>query len=152
MEESYSYTKTIQFPVISSSKEANVILVKILSNEIAVIGVDIEAAVEMSRFGILCLLQVIIFIIKDSIQWLSVYFRHDTNERKGSYVTRSIYQFNHSYFQEKTLLKYFTTALKTFLSYTIYAILKTSKGFLIPKLHIECAVKIRYIEAQRTLQ
>ena len=68
MEESYSYTKTIQFPVISSSKEANVILVKILSNEIAVIGVDIEAAVEMSRFGILCLLTVIIFIIKDSIQ------------------------------------------------------------------------------------
>ena len=68
MEESYSYTKTVQFPVIASSKEANVILLKILSNEIAVIGVDIEAAVEMSRFGILCLLQVIIFIIKDSIQ------------------------------------------------------------------------------------
>lgn len=68
MEESYSYTKTVQFPVIASSKEANVILLKILSNEIAVIGVDIEAAVEMSRFGILCLLQVINFIIKDSIQ------------------------------------------------------------------------------------
>lgn len=152
MEESYSYTKTVQFPVISSSKEANVILLKILSNEFAVIGVDIEAAVEMSRFGILCLLQVIYFIIKDSIQWLSIYFRHDTNECKRSYVTRSIYQFNHSYFQEKTLLKYFTTALKTFLSYTIYVISETSKVFLIPKSHTECAVKTLYIGERRTPQ
>lgn len=58
-EQVYSYNKEIQFPVISSSKEANYILSEILSNESAVIGVDIEAAVEMSRFGILCLLQVI---------------------------------------------------------------------------------------------
>ena len=57
-EQLYSYKTEIQFPVISSSKEANFILSQILSNESAVIRVDIEAAVEMSRFGILCLLQV----------------------------------------------------------------------------------------------
>lgn len=46
------------FTVIESEAEANKILDKILENEYAVVGVDTEAAVEMSRFGILCLLQV----------------------------------------------------------------------------------------------
>lgn len=47
------------FPIITDEKKANEIIDKILSNKTAVIGVDTEAAVEMSRFGILCLLQVI---------------------------------------------------------------------------------------------
>lgn len=52
------YDITTQFPVITTSQQGNQILMEILSNDMAVIGVDIEAAVEMSRFGILCLLQV----------------------------------------------------------------------------------------------
>ena len=57
------------FPIISSSKVANDIIFHILQSAPTVIGVDIEAAVEMSRFGILCLLQVktffyIIFLYK----------------------------------------------------------------------------------------
>ena len=47
-----------QFPIITESKKGNEILEKILQSEYAVIGIDIEAAVEMSRFGILCLIQV----------------------------------------------------------------------------------------------
>ena len=46
------------FPVITSPKLANEIISHILQSAPTVIGVDIEAAVEMSRFGILCLLQV----------------------------------------------------------------------------------------------
>lgn len=46
------------FHVINSTSKANIIIDQILSNEYAVIGIDIEAAVEMSRFGILCLIQV----------------------------------------------------------------------------------------------
>ena len=52
------YNISTQFPVITTSQQGNQILMEILSNDKAVIGVDIEAAVEMSRFGILCLLQV----------------------------------------------------------------------------------------------
>ena len=51
--------KSLAFPVISDTDVANKIIGNILSNECAVIGLDTEAAVEMSRFGILCLLQVI---------------------------------------------------------------------------------------------
>lgn len=50
--------KELRFPIISDESLANQIINKILENEYAVIGVDTEAAVEMSRFGILCLLQV----------------------------------------------------------------------------------------------
>ena len=46
------------FPVISEESKANEILNEILQNKNAVIGIDTEAALEMSRFGILCLLQV----------------------------------------------------------------------------------------------
>ena len=41
---------------------ANKIIDKILENEYAVIGMDTEASVEMSRFGILCLIQVKIIL------------------------------------------------------------------------------------------
>lgn len=51
--------KKYKFPVITETKTANEIIEKILLNEYTIIGVDTEAAVEMSRFGILCLLQVI---------------------------------------------------------------------------------------------
>ena len=47
-----------EFPVIIEEHIANQILDKILENEYAVIGMDTEAAVEMSRFGILCIIQV----------------------------------------------------------------------------------------------
>ena len=50
--------KSLSYPVISDEKAANQILNKILQNNQAVVGMDTEAAVEMSRFGILCLLQV----------------------------------------------------------------------------------------------
>ena len=51
--------KSLAYPVITDEEIANKILDNILQNEFAVIGIDTEAAVEMSRFGILCLLQVI---------------------------------------------------------------------------------------------
>ena len=54
--ENFQYQR--QFPIITDSKKANEILEKILQSEYAVIGIDIEAAVEMSRFGLLCLIQV----------------------------------------------------------------------------------------------
>ena len=50
--------KSLWYPVISDEEAANQILNKILKNNQAVVGMDTEAAVEMSRFGILCLLQV----------------------------------------------------------------------------------------------
>ena len=50
--------KSLSYPVISDEEAANQILNKILQNNQAVVGLDTEAAVEMSRFGILCLLQV----------------------------------------------------------------------------------------------
>ena len=46
------------FPIISDESLANEILIEILKNKNAVIGIDTEAALEMSRFGILCLIQV----------------------------------------------------------------------------------------------
>ncbi len=49
----------VEYQLITNDKEANKILTIILKDEACVIGVDVEAAVEMSRFGILCLLQVI---------------------------------------------------------------------------------------------
>ena len=52
--------KSLAFPVITDIETANKIINNILSNEYTVIGLDTEAAVEMSRFGILCLLQVIL--------------------------------------------------------------------------------------------
>ena len=51
--------KSLAFPLITDINSANKILEDILQNEHAVIGLDTEAAVEMSRFGILSLLQVI---------------------------------------------------------------------------------------------
>jgi ribonuclease D len=51
--------KSKSYPVITDVDEGNKIIDNILQNQLAVIGVDTEAAVEMSRFGILCLLQVI---------------------------------------------------------------------------------------------
>ena len=47
-----------EFEVITDETRANRILDKILENEFAVVGMDTEAALEMSRFGILCLIQV----------------------------------------------------------------------------------------------
>ena len=47
-----------EFQVITEEHIANNIIDKILENEFAVIGMDTEAASEMSRFGLLCLLQV----------------------------------------------------------------------------------------------
>ena len=50
--------KSLSYPVISDEEAANQILNKIIENNHAVVGMDTKAAVEMSRFGILCLLQV----------------------------------------------------------------------------------------------
>ena len=50
--------KNGEFQVIQEEGAANEIIEKILANDFAVIGMDTEAAVEMSRFGILCLIQV----------------------------------------------------------------------------------------------
>ena len=50
--------KSLSFPIIADDEKANKILDNILQNKHAIIGLDTEAAVEMSRFGILCLLQV----------------------------------------------------------------------------------------------
>ena len=50
--------KTGEFQLRSDEAIANRILDKILENEYAVVGMDTEAALEMSRFGILCLIQV----------------------------------------------------------------------------------------------
>lgn len=44
--------------LIDTEEEANKILGEIINKKGCIIGIDIEAAVEMSRFGILCLLQV----------------------------------------------------------------------------------------------
>lgn len=60
--------KSLAFPLITDINEANKILERILQNEHAVIGLDTEAAVEMSRFGILCLLQV-----KNIIKFIFIY-------------------------------------------------------------------------------
>ena len=51
-------SKVGEFHLISDEAFANRILDKILENEYAVVGMDTEAALEMSRFGILCLIQV----------------------------------------------------------------------------------------------
>jgi hypothetical protein len=48
--------------VIDKDDEAFRILSIIMNDDNAVIGIDIEAAVEMSRFGILCLLSVLLLI------------------------------------------------------------------------------------------
>ena len=73
--------KSLSYPVISDEDTANQILNKILISKHAVIGMDTEAAVEMSRYGILCLLQVIQFfiinLILDFIQRTSIHFRYD---------------------------------------------------------------------------
>ena len=53
-----SPNKAGEFQLISDEAIANRILDKILENEYAVIGMDTEADLEMSRFGILCLIQV----------------------------------------------------------------------------------------------
>jgi len=50
--------KSLAYPIITDEEAGNKILDNILQNEFAIIGIDTEAAVEMSRFGILCLLQV----------------------------------------------------------------------------------------------
>ena len=46
--------------VIDSEEDAKSVISYIQNDSSPVIGVDIEAAAEMSRFGILCLLQVIL--------------------------------------------------------------------------------------------
>ena len=51
--------KSLAYPIITDEAAGNKILDTILQNEFAIIGIDTEAAVEMSRYGILCLLQVI---------------------------------------------------------------------------------------------
>ena len=56
--ESITPKKTGEFQLIVDEAMANRILEKILENEYAVVGMDTEAALEMSRFGILCLIQV----------------------------------------------------------------------------------------------
>jgi hypothetical protein len=48
--------------IIDTDDEANKILSIIMNDNNAIIGIDIEAAVEMSRFGILCLLSVLLII------------------------------------------------------------------------------------------
>ena len=53
--------KNGEFLLITEENIANQIIDKILENEYAVIGMDTEASVEMSRFGILCLIQVKIY-------------------------------------------------------------------------------------------
>ena len=55
--------KNGEFKVITEENIANQIIDKILENEYAVIGMDTEAAAEMSRFGNICLIQVINKII-----------------------------------------------------------------------------------------
>ena len=55
--EEEKYVK-MAFPIISDESKANEILIEILKDKNVVIGIDTEAALEMSRFGILCLLQV----------------------------------------------------------------------------------------------
>jgi hypothetical protein len=48
--------------VIDKDEEASRILSIIINDMNAVVGIDVEAAVEMSRFGILCLLSVLLLI------------------------------------------------------------------------------------------
>ncbi len=43
---------------INNNTQVNKIINKILLDKGCIVGVDLECAVEMSRFGILCLLQV----------------------------------------------------------------------------------------------
>jgi hypothetical protein len=58
-EEEEEYFKiNCSYKFINKEKDANKVLSQILKDKGSVIGVDIEAAVEMSRFGILCLIQV----------------------------------------------------------------------------------------------
>lgn len=54
----HDITDGSKIQLITSPFKANQIIERILLNESAVIGVDIEAAIEMSRFGVICLLQV----------------------------------------------------------------------------------------------
>lgn len=56
--EDQNYEK-MTFPIIDEESKANEILNEILKNKLSIIGIDTEAALEMSRFGILCLIQVI---------------------------------------------------------------------------------------------
>lgn len=44
--------------IIESDLKANFVIDEILADKGCVVGVDVEAALEMSRFGILCLIQV----------------------------------------------------------------------------------------------
>lgn len=48
--------------IVESDIKANYILSEIIKDKGCVIGVDCEACLEMSRFGILCLIQVIYLI------------------------------------------------------------------------------------------
>jgi hypothetical protein len=54
--------KERKITIVESDIKANYILKEILNDKPCVIGVDTEAALEMSRFGILCLIQVIYYI------------------------------------------------------------------------------------------
>jgi hypothetical protein len=57
-EEDDNFKIRCSYKFINKEKDTNKILSQILKDKTSVIGVDIEAAVEMSRFGILCLIQV----------------------------------------------------------------------------------------------
>jgi len=57
--DSITYKENQNFYLIDTEEEANKIILQILNDKGCILGIDIEAAVEMSRFGILCLLQVI---------------------------------------------------------------------------------------------
>ena len=57
-EQNHSLLENVKLSVINNEKVANEIINMIIIDKSAAIGLDIEAAVEMSRFGILCLLQV----------------------------------------------------------------------------------------------
>jgi hypothetical protein len=59
--EMLSYDNSQNCFLIDTDEQANKILTEIINDKGCIIGIDIEAAVEMSRFGILCLLQVKFF-------------------------------------------------------------------------------------------
>lgn len=50
--------QTLNMTIFENEEAANAVISQIIADKGCVIGVDIEAAVEMSRFGIPCLLQV----------------------------------------------------------------------------------------------
>jgi hypothetical protein len=69
--------------LIESDLKANFILGQILEDKGCIIGVDCEAALEMSRFGILCLIQVN-SLLKTDLSWKrGLHTRYDKNKSKA---------------------------------------------------------------------